>query len=649
MQRWKRERERHGRARRNARDRAHYALRVASNPRHFVGCDGEGGGVDSYGRQVYRLLRIGDNLCYNGNAELTTIDCLEFILDQPSYAIYVGFAFGYDATQILKHMDADKQTLLFKTMEERSGQRYVFWKDYAIDYRPKQYFRVARVVNNRIVRGSSRTIYEVFGFFQCSFLKALKNFNIGNEHLEMIERNKSARSSFDLVTDEMIEYNRLECVLLAQLMERFREVCIGCGLKPTTWNGAGKLASALHRQHGTLRRDEMTLPVSVILASTAAYYGGRFEVTHTGSVNVPIYGYDIRSAYPAAMRGLPCLKCGGWKETDTPSTSMYLADITFRHAKGTRLCGFPIRNKQGRIFYPREGSGVYWGCEIEAAQKLGAQIFYNKPVIEYEQRCQCNLFTWVEELYEYRKRIGSSTQGYPIKLGINSLYGKFAQRVGGGGPWTNHTWAGLVTARTRAWLMEAASCDPGAVIMLATDGIYSKRPLMYCEDGLGVNLGEWERSDYPRMHVVQPGLYWGPPKPKTRGVSASILEQHIPAFERAWDTFIKPKRLDMSRIPSVTIPINIFIGMRLALAWGKPMLAGSWKVQERNISYDWIAKRGEGSRRDGYVETLPHDGRSDLRSVVYTPVSNPASVMDAQEMELEAMPDHTELLPQHRG
>jgi len=66
-------------------------------------------------------------------------------------------------------------------------------------------------------------------------------------------------------------------------------------------------------------------------------------------------------------------------------------------------------------------------------------------------RCDCNCrpFEWVKDLYEERRRIGSNTRGYPLKLGLNSLYGKMAQRCGRG-PYHDAVAARLITASTRA-------------------------------------------------------------------------------------------------------------------------------------------------------------------------------------------------------
>jgi hypothetical protein len=94
----------------------------------------------------------------------------------------------------------------------------------------------------------------------------------------------------------------------------------------------------------------------------------------------------------------------------------------------------------------------------------------------------------VPELYETRKQLGSNTRGYPLKLCLNSLYGKMAQRSGRG-PYHDAVAAGLVTAMARARLVEAVGHNPEAVVMIATDAVYSTEPLPL---DIGDGLGQWE-------------------------------------------------------------------------------------------------------------------------------------------------------------
>jgi hypothetical protein len=60
-------------------------------------------------------------------------------------------------------------------------------------------------------------------------------------------------------------------------------------------------------------------------------------------------------------------------------------------------------------------------------------------------------------------------------------------------------------------------------------------------------------------------------------------------------------------IPSVPVPMRVFIGCRLALARGKPWLAGKWENIARHISFEWRTKR-DAMRvvlRDDHLRTFP--------------------------------------------
>ena len=193
----------------------------------------------------------------------------------------------------------------------------------------------------------------------------------------------------------MIEYCKFECRNLAALMTEFREVCTAAGIPPRQWSGAGWLAAALLDKHGVpkrpltareiaalaerkpsknskpmpLRRPERNLEFE--RAASSAYYGGRFEVSRIGSIPGPMYQYDLRSAYPAAMPDLPCPLHTRWEHKPRanrlPEGGLYLAKISFSHPDGL-WCGLPFRQKGG-LFWPLQGTGWYWSPEIEAARR----------------------------------------------------------------------------------------------------------------------------------------------------------------------------------------------------------------------------------------------------------------------------------------
>lgn len=662
--------------------------------RPFIGVDGEGAGTDELGRQHYMLLRAGDRELYTGSP-LTTLECLDFLCGCPATreGILVGFSFGYDVTMILRDLPPARRAHLLSEKPQGDGlSRYTYWSGerrqsfgFGIEYLKNNYFRVCRTklyrrewtdengvpqveLYPRAIPGSSRTIYETFGFFQASFLKTLRAWDVGtvDERAE-IEANKAERGAV-AIDQRQRDYCAMECRFLAVTMERFRAVCLdpAVNIRPRTWNGAGKLSAALHAMHETITAEALavSLPAGVRLAASAAYYGGRFEVTRTGAIAGPIWEYDIHSAYPAMMQALPCLAHGGWREVSAaglcdldPACHTFVAPVRFdHHGEGfarygmrQNVCGLPIRQKSGRLFWPVQGGGVYWSCEIAAAKKLGASIACAGPGWLYEPRCDCQPFGWVEGLYEARKALGADMRGYPIKLGINGLYGKLAQRVGNP-KYANMVWAGLITAMTRAALIDAAADDPRAVVMFATDSLFTLRPLAGV--ALGDALGQWEAKEHRRLFIVQPGIYWGASRPKMRGVPDSVLTLHVERFERAWSDYGERDRAALKDGPClppvVPVPIRLFTGIRLAQARGKPETAGVWTDAPRKFDFAWHAKRGRhdwitDNGGNDHVWTWPCPGAPDLWSRPHAGDAALIRQLDLEKAELAEQPDAVDL------
>ena len=173
----------------------------------FTGCDGEGAGTDELGRQLYLLFRMGDRELFTGK-HLTTSELLGFICEHSRDDILVGFSFGYDVTMILRDMPPEQQAKLFLPKDMGSGKsRYTWYKDFDVEYLPKQYLRVRRMrwidhvneetgerTRKRVPASEARTIFETFGFFQKSFVKVIHEFEVGTEEgRAMIVANKERR------------------------------------------------------------------------------------------------------------------------------------------------------------------------------------------------------------------------------------------------------------------------------------------------------------------------------------------------------------------------------------------------------------------------------------------------------------------------
>lgn len=557
------------------------------NRKRFVGVDGEGGTVNGY--HSYYLLRAGDDYIYK-HKPLSSYDCLEFLANlDTTDTIYVSFFFDYDVTEIVRGLPVyvlnqfyDRVSRQHRANGSVIGHGHAkpvsFW-GFEFDYMPHKYFKVRKKG-----RKSWVTINDVSGFFQSSFLKALQLWKVGSpEILEKIDEGKKSRAQLTGdYTEEDIRYNELECRLLAELMEKVRTTMSEVGYVPVQWQGAGSLATAILKKRGVPKYIELSEDLRD--KAQKAYYGGRFELSYVGEYEGKVHEYDLASAYPAAMLELPCLIHGKWTQTDNPK-GLYLAHVEYK-TLNDMWGAFPHRDKEGHIFYPEAGSGWYWSCEIEVAKRF-PELWQVKvaDAIEYSTDCSCKPFEFVKEIFEQRRALGKSDAGIVLKLGMNSLYGKTAQSVGMA-PYANPVWAGLITAITRARLLEVIGRYPEKVVMCATDGIYLldttiESDYRIVEDGEVSYLGDWEHQVYNSMFFIQPGLYHSPddnhPKLRSRGTPASVVENRLKDFKEAWRNDRFNGKIEFSLVN--------YRGGRLAWHLGRLQEMGQWIYDPKTVTF----------------------------------------------------------------
>jgi hypothetical protein len=610
--------------------------------RPFVGVDGEGGNIG--GNHLYLLLRAGEH-SVESDTGLKPLDCLRFLSELPSGPIYISYYFDYDVTMMLKGLPSGRLRRLLDRegrLTAKDGTKLnqalpVEIGEYQIDYLPRKFFQVRRKGGKWVV------INDISSFFQCSFVKALTDWQItDSDTLADIQRGKDDRSNFGALTDSTRRYNASECVLLASLGESFRAVCVEAGYVPAKWQGPGYLAVAMFRKHGIPKTRELPpIHTDVWQAANAAYYGGRFEVTGVGPIPGPIYQYDINSAYPDAIRQLPCLMHAQWFQGEHPDAKFVLQYGRFEAKESSMLYAFPIRDKDGGIYFPAYGNGWYWQHEIRAARH---QRFIVRRSLSLVSKCGCQPFDWIDEIYAERQRLGKAARGKVLKLGLNSLYGKTAQSIGGA-PYANPVYASLITSLTRVKLAEAyhstSACKAGFcgrnVFMLATDAVFVSERL-----GLPTSksLGEWDLEVHTGgMFIIQPGVYFTIGEthnpPKTRGLPQRAVDAHREQFENAYYDLVNAG----NAVP-VSVPLTCFIGLRQGLARNKPETVGTWVSVDKQVSYNWQTKRAPEClplESFGALRPLPLSGSTDLESVPYS--KEIGRFMELQRLEFWDQPD----------
>jgi hypothetical protein len=287
------------------------------------------------------------------------------------------------------------------------------------------------------------------------------------------------------------------------------------------------------------------------------------------------------------MCNLPSLANGKWWLSRNSKTDFFKYEFSVWHVTWNchgKLWGpFPWRGKNGDIFYPDAGEGYYHKIEIEAALTLYPDCEFDiQEGVIFEPSTNYKPFHFIAEKAAYRLQLKADGDpaNKPLKLGLNSLYGKTAQTVGKKPPYQSFFWSGYTTATTRAKILDAIRFCNGTIYSVATDGLISSVEID--ELSVGPNLGQWEKTKIIEGILIRPGVYkWLDDRGKyhygTRGFQRDELLWET--IENAWD--------NGNDVVPIKYIVTRFIGLRQAIARGDKWrdYFGKWVKQERSLNF----------------------------------------------------------------
>lgn len=573
---------------------------------YIVGIDGEGSGrkphLLRYMAAVSEDGKLWDKHAPDG---LSTLDCLATIMAIPAAATIVGFSLGYDHTHWLRDLSDRNLYRLFHEetrVKVRNGRRYykaIRHGEYRLNYmNGKLTVRLGK---------EARVIWDIWRFFQSAFTVALVRWGIATaEQLAAMQAMKDARGSagWDITEDERA-YCRDECGMLCRLMRALLDAHDNAGLVLKDYYGAGSSSSAMLRVMG-IKKHMVPVPEEISDAVKRAFFGGRFENSIIGPVECCVHSADISSAYPYQTAKLPCLKHGQWVHAKTASNAAIAkadaALVSWSLPEGTGLtvpewAPWPVRTKDGSIIYPAAALGGWtWGNEWLAGLRLAPGAVMREAWL-YHTGCDCHPFARIVDYYVERLKLGKDGKGLAIKLAINGVYGKLAQTKGRNPPFQSFVWAGIITSNTRAMLLDAID---SSVIMVATDGIFSTRPLTLAkpiDTGTGPDkpLGGWETKLYKDgIFAARPGIYWPLHTDdlgdiKARGIGKALVRRKRPEIMQA---FADGKtELTLEGLPR-------FCGAKDSVSFApkrgvykRSPKYGEWLDESQRVSFDVAPKR----------------------------------------------------------
>jgi DNA polymerase type B, organellar and viral len=511
----------------------------------FIAWDGEGINLRGPGKPQSYVLFGSSEGCIIDPDGLSTFECLDHIIAtgvaNPK-AIHVGFAFGYDSNMIIQSLSPTSLARLHqhgwvRIKRSSTGETYV------ITYAKSKYFRVTKQSANYDRKKNPHAkvtvqIFDIFSFFNTSFIRAYES-NVGPVP-DIITTGKAGRSNFTIdELDSVYKYWSVEIQLLKQLADALRKRVYNADLRITQWYGPGALASFALNKHSIQSHMGSSSP-EIRQASRYAYAGGRFELFKCGRTVGRIFSIDINSAYPFGISQLPSFQDGEWVHVENPAK---LAKFAVYHVKLATQKGFsripsPLfhRDKEHNITFPWLVDGWYWGPEAFQAQRYGATILEGYEYLHSTIRP----FSWVPDMYATRrdwKARGISAE-LALKLCLNSIYGKLAQRIGWDEvkkripPFHQLEWAGWVTSNTRAMLFNVMCQIPfDKLIAVETDGLYTTMNPTDLNIQHSTTLGGWEIKEFSEVMYIQSGLAWlkdtdGKWTEKRRGLDGCKLNHH---------------------------------------------------------------------------------------------------------------------------
>jgi hypothetical protein len=522
---------------------------LTARSRPFVGWDGEGFTTDD-GIHHYALFGNSRGERVSGG-RVSWRNVFRLLFATPKECINVIYAGTYDVVMMFKDHPQKVQILKGATVNI---------ENYRVQFLRSKFLKITDKETRQ-----TRTLYDVFTFFGSSFVKACREYLGDSDLLREIETMKAQRNTFDITDMEgdVEQYMTQELAMLVELCNQLRDMLDKVGIHPASWHGPGSVASQILKTHGVKdKRGEQ--PDTFIRDAESAYYGGRFEQFQRGHANAPVWQYDIRSAYPAAMTHLPNLDGVTWNyinrrhghesyKYDVMPYGLYHVEYRGDYVP---IGSLPWRSAKGNIYFPHWANGWYWGVEIPLHMVQYITECWEPYGITDERP-----FAFVAEMYRQRAALKVAKQPHQLalKLALNSLYGKLAQSKGAQydkhkgwakPPFHQIMWAGWITAYTRRMIRDAMSAtDPANIVAAETDSVFSLVPL---DLPLGTALGQWDCTELEDLVYLQSGVSLvkseGDWQFKTRGFTMRNSGEHT---YQVWSD-----KLDVFPVDRISMTVN---------------------------------------------------------------------------------------------
>lgn len=181
-------------------------------------------------------------------------------------------------------------------------------------------------------------------------------------------------------------------------------------------------------------KTKIALNPKIRLLAMLAYHGGRNEAFKLGRIFKKVYYYDIKSCYPvsAQIQPLPVASTEWYAVDDLDDVEEMegFARVTFKFPLMEKYPCLPVETPE-YLLYPNSGESFATFAEIRLAREMGAKINIEEGWGFYPGKAENShaLKRYMKRYFEARATATEKFNKDYYKLGMNSLIGKFAQRV----------------------------------------------------------------------------------------------------------------------------------------------------------------------------------------------------------------------------
>lgn len=429
---------------------------------------------------------------------------------------------------------------------------------YAIEYIPQKKIAIRKGHHSSV-------FFDIAQYYHESLADAYQH-NIGKLPDWYVEvkkkRSHFTRKYCEKYHNQVRKYCIQDCIYTKQLAEHWIKVFFDAfDFYPQRFISSGYLAEKVLINNKIQIPLFGEIPFEINEFAWRSYFGARFEILKRGFIG-EAHLYDINSAYPYSLSIIPDITKGKWKKSKTLLDNAHLGffKIQCDIPDCKYVPPFPFRTN-GKLIFPSGRFITY--CTLAELRAYDEPEHYK--ILESFQYLDDNPSYPYKEFIEsiYNKRLEFKEQNnplqLPLKIILNSIYGKTAQRVGNRiGNLFSPIIASSITGMTRAMLYDFIQKYgiENQVVSFATDSIITTKKLNIDSVKLGEFAYENSGND---VYVLQNGIYRFDKIWKKRGIGnlGNLQIEHLDTIEKNGQLYQVMKVLRVNRLRTAILSNSI--------------------------------------------------------------------------------------------